>query len=48
MKLATKGCTIKYRPWIIAYTEEVNSKKREDLEKMKKHCPFPDNVFSIA
>ncbi|WP_317126777.1 GIY-YIG nuclease family protein [Mucilaginibacter conchicola] len=25
-KLATKGHTIKYRPWVIAYTEEYGSK----------------------
>jgi putative endonuclease len=26
-ELATKGHTIKYRPWVIAYTEEFQTKK---------------------
>ena len=36
-ELATKGHTIKYRPWVIAYTEEYQTKpeamKREDQLK---------------
>jgi putative endonuclease len=33
-ELATKGYTIKYRPWIIAYTEEVQTKS-EALKREK-------------
>jgi putative endonuclease len=33
-ELATKGFTIKYRPWTLVYTEEFQSKK-EALEREK-------------
>jgi putative endonuclease len=43
--LATKGHTIKYRPWTLAYTEEFETKteaiKRENYLKStqgRKHC----------
>jgi putative endonuclease len=33
-KLATKGYTIRYRPWLIAYTEELSNK----TEAMKREA----------
>ncbi|MDN3584673.1 GIY-YIG nuclease family protein [Mucilaginibacter flavus] len=34
-KLATKGHTIKYRPWVIAYTEEFNNHQQLKYEKIQ-------------
>jgi len=48
-ELATKGHTIKYRPWIIAYTEEYQTKseaiKREDQLKSGNGRKFIWNII---
>ena len=48
-KLATKGHTIKYRPWVIAYTEEIESKfdaiKREKQLKSSQGRKFVWNII---
>ena len=48
-ELATKGHTIKYRPWIIAYTEEFETKaeamKRETQLKIGSGREFVWNVI---
>ena len=48
-ELATKGHTIKYRPWIIAYTEEFETKsealKREAQLKIANGRSFVWNII---
>ena len=34
-QLATKGYTIKYRPWVIAYTEEFETKSEAIIRESK-------------
>jgi hypothetical protein len=44
-ELAAKGHTIKYRPWIIVYTEEVEAKS--DVIKVA-YCGPTSNYFNYA
>jgi len=48
-ELATKGHTIKYRPWVIAYTEEFETKteaiKRESKLKTAQGREFAWNII---
>lgn len=48
-KLATNGHTIKYRPWVIAYTEEYQTKteaiKRENYLKSTQGRKFAWNII---
>ncbi|WPU98605.1 GIY-YIG nuclease family protein [Mucilaginibacter sp. cycad4] len=48
-ELATKGHTIKYRPWVIAYTEEFTTKSdaliREKQLKSSKGRQFIRNII---
>ncbi|BAU52720.1 GIY-YIG nuclease family protein [Mucilaginibacter gotjawali] len=48
-ELATKGHTIKYRPWVIAYTEEYQSKteaiKRENYLKSTQGRKFARDII---
>jgi len=48
-ELATKGHTIKYRPWVIVYTEEFETKtealKRENKLKTAKGRTFAWNII---
>ena len=48
-ELATKGHTIKYRPWVIAYTEEFETKsnalKRETQLKTSRGRAFVWNII---
>lgn len=48
-ELATKGHTIKYRPWVIAHTEEYQTKpeamKRETLLKTANGRAFAWNII---
>jgi len=48
-ELATKGHTIKYRPWVIAYTEEYQTKteaiKRENYLKSTRSRKFAWDII---
>ena len=46
--LGTKGHTLKYRPWIIAYTEEFENKKEAiQREKVLKNGKGRDFIWKI-
>jgi putative endonuclease len=47
-KLSTKGYTLKYRPWIVVYTESLDTKKAALIrEKQLKSAKGRDFVWNL-
>jgi len=46
-KLATKGHTIKYRPWVITYTEKLSTKSDAIKEKINLKQLMEENLYGI-